>query len=69
MMIDAHIASFLTGFFLEPDAVSERRQLVELIVLSLIRHSQLRESFFFHKELRGGSYLPGRLHRRLEQLG
>ena len=36
MMIDAHIASFLTGFFLDPDAVSERRQLVKLIVLFLI---------------------------------
>ena len=36
MMIDAHIASFLTGFFLEPDVVSERRQLVKLIVLFLI---------------------------------
>ena len=37
-MIDAHIASFLTGFFLEPDAVSERRQLVKLIVFFLVHY-------------------------------
>ena len=38
MMIDAHIASFLTGFFLEPDAVSERWQLVKLIVFFLVHY-------------------------------
>ena len=38
MMNDAHIASFLTGFFLEPDAVSERRQLVKLIVFFLVHY-------------------------------
>ena len=36
MVIDAHIASLLTGFFLQPDAVSKRRKLVKLIVLFLI---------------------------------
>ena len=38
MMIDAHIASFLTRFFLKPDAVSERRQLIKLIVFFLVHY-------------------------------
>ena len=67
-MIDAHIASFLTGFFLEPDAVSERTTRQIDCTLPHPRHSQLRQSFFFHEELRGGSYWPGPLHKNLNNL-
>ena len=37
-MIDAYVASFVTFFFLDPYAVSERRQLVKLIVFFLVQY-------------------------------
>ena len=37
-MIDAYVANFVTLFFLDPYVVSERRQLVKLIVFFLVHY-------------------------------